>query len=255
MRITRAMAIVLILLALPGCYGRRIYELETRTARQDRRIEALKDSLTYVRHGVAYLDSTVGGASTPLRTDHAMTEGRMDELQTRLEILESLVKENRYQISQINMRRGRPAQAAGDTAEAPPDTTMLQASVATHIYETAYVDFVKGNFQSAIRGFSEFVKRYPMTDFSDDAQYMIGQSFFVLGDYPNAITEFRKVLDGYPQGDKVPGAMYKLALCYLEIDDAGTAREYFKILVNRYPAAAEARQAEERLQELPPEPE
>jgi tol-pal system protein YbgF len=127
--------------------------------------------------------------------------------------------------------------------------------VATHIYETAYVDYVKGNFQSAIMGFKDFVRRYPMTDFSDDAQFMIGESFFVLEDYPNAIVEFRKVLDDYPSGDKVPAAMYKLALCYLRIEDVDTAREYFKILVNRYPTASESRQAEAMLETLPPEPE
>ena len=154
------------------------------------------------------------------------------------------------------MRR-EPHPAGGDSGptpggQAPPDTSMLQASVATHLYETAYVDFVKGNFQSAISGFRDFVKRFPMTDFSDDAQFMIAQSFFVLGEYTNAVTEFRRVLDDYPSGDKVPEAMYKLGLSYLELDDTETAREYFKILVTRYPTAVETKQAQEMLESLPP---
>jgi tol-pal system protein YbgF len=248
--------VALCILILPGCYGKRIYEIESRLEDHDRDLAGIEDSLEQVSGSIAHLDSTVGPKSAPLRSTRAISESRIDELQTRLEILEALVKENRYRIAQISMRR-EPLPGGQDAGrvpggQAPADTSMLQASVATHLYETAYVDFVKGNFQSAISGFRDFVKRFPMTDFSDDAQFMIAQSFFVLGEYSNAVTEFRKVLDEYPSGDKVPEAMYKLGLSYLELDDTETAREYFKILVTRYPTAVETKQAQEMLDSLPP---
>ena len=242
---------MLILFAVAGCYGRRLYEIESRLDEQERMLWAVRDSVSGVARAVTHLDTTVGDRSAPLRTRRALSESRMDEIQTRLEIIEALVKENRYRISQLSMLRGTQARTA-DTAQVYAETPTPEASVARHIYDTAYVDFVKGNFQSAIVGFRDFVKRFPMTDFSDDAQFMIAQSFFVLGDYPNAITEFRKVLDDHPSGDRVPAAMYKLGLCYLEVDDVETAREYFKILVARYPTAVETRQAESRLDSLPP---
>jgi tol-pal system protein YbgF len=251
-RMVRAASlIVLLILILSGCYGRRLYDIESRLDDLDSNIGAIEDSLTQVAYGVAHLDSTVGDESAPIRTSRARIQSRMDDTQTRLEILEALVKENRYKISQLSMLRG-PRPAARDTARTPQDTSTLEASVARHIYETAYVDFVKGNFQSAIIGFRDFVKRFPMTDFSDDAQFMVAQSFFVLGEYPDAIGEFRKVLDDHPSGDRVPEAMYKLGLCYLKIEDVETAREYFKILVNRYPTAVETKQAQTMLDSLPP---
>jgi tol-pal system protein YbgF len=250
----RLACLLVCIIVVSGCYGRRIYDIETALDHHDRDLDRMEDSLASVAGEVAHLDSTVGRKSAPVRTTRALTETRLDEIQTRLEILEALVKENRYKISQLSMRRGRLPQSP-DSTGAPVDTSMMQASVATHLYETAYVDFVKGNFQSAITGFRDFVRRFPMTDFSDDAQFMIAQSFFVLGEFPNAISEFRKVLDDYPSGDRVPEAMYKLALCYLEIEDSRTAREYFKILVSRYPTAVEAKRAETMLDSLPPEPE
>lgn len=245
---------VICMLALPGCYGKRIYDIESRLDRQGRYLASMEDSLAHLSGAIAHLDSTVGRTSVPVRTDMAVTENRIDELQTRLEILEAVVKENRYRIAQISMRR-EPYTGGVDTLRVPADTSMLKASVATHLYETAYVDFVKGNFQSAISGFREFVKRFPMTDFSDDAQFMIAQSFFVLGEYSNAITEFRRVLDTYPSGDKVPEAMYRLGLCYVEVDDIEIAREYFNLLVTRYPTAVETKQAKDMLDTLPPPPE
>jgi tol-pal system protein YbgF len=242
----------LVVAALPGCYGKRIYEIETRLQRQYREIARLEDSLAYLQAEMTYLDTTFGGKSAPVRTNRAITESRLDEIQTRLEILESQVDENRYKISQMDMRR-TPAHQLADTSGAPADTSMARASVATHLYETAYIDFTKGDFESAITGFRDFVTRFPMTDFSDDAQFMIAQSFYILEDYPKAIVEFRKVLDSYPSGDKVPEAMHRLGHSYLKIDDIETARQYFKILVNRYPGAVEAARAQEMLEALPPE--
>jgi tol-pal system protein YbgF len=137
-----------------------------------------------------------------------------------------------------------------DTMGTAADTSGIEPAIAQNIYETAYVDFVKGDHQRAITGFRDFAGRFPTNDFSDDAQFMIGQSFYALADYANAISEFRKVLDRYPSGDRVPQAMYSLGLAYLKIDDAETAREYFKILAARYPKAPETDRANAMLDSL-----
>lgn len=240
---------------LSGCYGKKIYELEKHAARHERAIAALEDSLFMTRAAIAELDSTVGKESIPYREQRADMGMRVDELQTRIEILEALVKENRYRISQINLRGGPGLQVGpGPGSSASQDSVLAQASLAQHLFETAYVDFTKGDFESAIAGFRDFVGGFPMTDFSDDAQFMIGRSHFLLGDYEDAIAEFRKVLDNYPSGDRVPPAMYNLGLCYVEIEDIETAREYFKLVASRYPTTMEAREAQSMLDTLPPPP-
>ena len=254
-RLWGRLALVAAVVLLGGCYGKQIYELETQAARQQRTIRALEDSLNASRHAISELDSIIGKESVPYRSRRADMGTRVDELQTRVEILESLVKENRYRISQISLRGGPAVQVPGGPgAQAQEDSVLLQASLAQHLFETAYVDYTKGDFESAIAGFKDFVAGFPMTDFSDDAQFMIGRSQFLLGDYENAITEFRRVLDNYPSGDRVPPAMYNLGLCYIEIDDIETAREYFKIVVSRYPTTTEAREAQSMLDSLPPPP-
>lgn len=241
---------LVLLLAMSGCYGKRVYDLEMDMYRREAEISRLQDSLYYLNQAVAHLDTTVGAESAPVRASAATSEARLDEIQTRLEILESVVNENRYKLAQFSLLRASMP-AGGDTASTFADTTMAQVSLATHMYETAYMDFTRGDYISAIDGFRDFVRRFPMTDFSDDAQFMIAQSFYTQRDYPNAIIEFRKVVDSYPSGDKVPEAMYKLGLSYQQIDDLDTARQYFKILVNRYPNSAESKRAQELLEGLP----
>jgi tol-pal system protein YbgF len=242
---------VFCLILMSGCYGKRIYEIETRLYRNERDLSQVQDSLADVSGTVAHLDTTVGSESAPMRASAADAGSRMDELLTRIEILEELVKENRYRIGQVSLMSVAMPQGRDSLSAAQGDTTMAQASVATHIYETAYLDFTRGDFEPAIDGFRDFVRLFPRTEFSDDAQFMIAQAFFTQGDFPNAIIEFRKVLDHYPSGDKVPEAMYKLGLSYLEIDDTATAREYFKILVSRYPGSPESKRAQEMLEDLP----
>jgi len=249
----RRICLIAISIALAsGCYARRIYDIETRQDNLEWRMATLQDSLDSIARTTAHLDSTVGGRSVSTRTTGARMESRMDDIETRLEMLESLVKETRYKVSQMSLKGPRPSvpETSAVAGEEPVDTSVVVSAVAQDIYETAYVDFTKGDFDGAVAGFRDFVSRFPVNDFSDDAQFMTGQSFYARGDYASAIPEYRKVLDRYPSGDRVPQAMYFLGLSYLKIDDPDTAREYFKILSARYPKAAEGDRAKAMLDSL-----
>jgi tol-pal system protein YbgF len=246
-RSPRILAAAVCILLVSGCYARRLHDVEARLDSHDWRLATLRDSIEAVSADVAHLDSVAGDQSVPMRTTGARMESRMDELETRLEMLESTVKDTRYRVSQMSVRR---PSGASDSMAAEPDTSTVIPSIAQSIYESAYMDFAKGDFESAIGGFRDFVTRFPVNDFSDDAQLMIGQSYMGRGDYPGAITELRKVLDRYPSADRVPQAMYSLGQAYLKIDDVVTAREYFKILVARYPKAGEAGRAMTMLDSL-----
>jgi len=240
--------VALCALVASGCYSKRIYDLEARADESDWRLASLRDSLATTGAKVDHLDTLVGDKSAPLRSSGARIESRIDDLETRIEMLESMVKESRFKQSQTSMGTSRPLDP--DTAAVAPDTASVPSGLAQNIYENAYVDFVKADYQSAITGFRDFVSRFPTNDFSDDAQFMIGQAYWGLGDSAGAIKEYRRVLDRYPSGDRVPQAMYSLGLCYLKVGDRETAEEYFKILESRYPKAPEAGRAKAVLDSL-----
>lgn len=228
---------------LSGCYGRKIYEMETILDIQERQIRSIQDTLSILAREVAYFDSIVGRSSTPFRAEKAKLETKIQDLETRIEMLESSVKENR---SIFSSGRGGRVSESGLSTESP-DTSASSSAMAIHLYQVAYGDFVKGNFQSAISSFRDFINRFPENSLSDDAQFMIGQSFIALGQYQQAIQELRLVVDNYPLGDRVPEAIFKLAICYEEMGDVETAKSYLQILVNRYPGTIESKQAQEKL--------
>jgi len=104
-------------------------------------------------------------------------------------------------------------------------------------------------YDKAIQQFRNFQRKYPNSDMADDAQYLIGESYFAQKDYNRAILEFNDVLK-YRRGDKIPAALLRQAQAFLEIGDRTDARLILQKLVNDYPNSEQAREAKDRLQTL-----
>ncbi len=104
-------------------------------------------------------------------------------------------------------------------------------------------------YDKAIQQFRNFQRKYPNSDMADDAQYLIGESYFNQKDYNRAILEFNDVLK-YRRGDKVPAALLRQAQAFLEIGDRTDARLILQKLINDYPNSEQAKEAKDRLQTL-----
>ncbi|MBD3237268.1 MAG: tol-pal system protein YbgF, partial [Candidatus Eisenbacteria bacterium] len=143
---------------------------------------------------------------------------------------------------------GEPAQAAeaGAPEARPPDPP----EEGVRLYEVAYEDLKRGNYQLALINLRAFLDRHPETNLADNAQYWIGEAYYAQGQFEVAIEEFRTVVDEHPGEDKEPAAYYKIALSFESLDDASTARRYLEFLIERFPQTREARLARERLARL-----
>jgi len=133
------------------------------------------------------------------------------------------------------------------------DTTTINKSSADpdELYNTAYLDYTRGNYDAAIEGFKSYLKYFPDTELSDNAQYWIGECYYSKKLYPDAILEFEKVTTDYPQGNKVISAIYKIGLAYESLGENKKAKEYYKKVFDIYPNAPEAKLARERFNSLP----
>lgn len=117
------------------------------------------------------------------------------------------------------------------------------------LYDTAYLDITRGNYDLAVMGFGEFIKNYPQHSLADNAQYWIGEAYYAQNKFSQALSEFQKVVDQYPQQDKVPAALYKIGLCYQKMGKKTEAAEAFRKLITKYPKSNEAALAREQLKE------
>jgi tol-pal system protein YbgF len=120
----------------------------------------------------------------------------------------------------------------------------------SELYNDAYQTYQKGDMEEARRRFEVFLKHYPNTSFSDNAQFWIGETYFAKKDYEKAILEYEKVMAKYPEGDKVPAALLKQAFAFLELGDRPNGRNLLRRVIDRYPQSEQAEIARKRLEAI-----
>jgi tol-pal system protein YbgF len=185
-----------------------------------------------------------------------------EEMESRLRILEERRKTQEEKIKEIEDRlRGVNGKTAGSTSK-PMESERLASTkeiptelkgVSTgmgDLYKDAYETFHKGNLEGARRKFEAFLKQYPNTELSDNAQFWIGETYFLKKDFERAILEYEKAMVKYPEGDKIPAALFKQALAFLELGDKANTRNLLKRVIAKYPHSEQAEMAKKKLETI-----
>jgi len=118
------------------------------------------------------------------------------------------------------------------------------------IYNMAYADYLKGNFQLAIDGFKIYVDNFAQSPFADNALYWIGECHFSQEEYEEAIGWFNELILTFPLGDKIPAAYLKKGISLMNLERKEEALSVFKLLVSKYPLEEETKIAQEKIKEL-----
>lgn len=130
-------------------------------------------------------------------------------------------------------------------APPPPDPAARQRD-----YERAFETLKAGKYTDAIAEFQTFVAKYPAGDFSDNAQYWLGEAHYVNRDYAAARESFRTLVKDFPQSGKVADAQLKLAFIEYENQQFAKARSLLNEVVKQYPETSVAKMAEKRLERM-----
>ncbi len=135
---------------------------------------------------------------------------------------------------------------AGEGAEgAEPGGAPVPAP--RELYSQAYADFARGNYDLAIQGFTEYMKYYPDTDFTDNAQYWIGECLYGKKEYAEAIEAWNTLFRDHPSSDKLPDGRVKKGMALERLGRRSQALVEYRYVVDRYPTSPAARIARERL--------
>lgn len=129
--------------------------------------------------------------------------------------------------------------------QAAIDPVQVQAD-----YQTAF-DLLKGSqYEMAIQSFRAFLTNYPESNYSDNAQYWLGEAFYVMRRFEQALEEYNTLVTNYPQSQKYTHALLKIGYSYHELGQIDKAREYLQSLLQKYPGTTASRLAEERLKKI-----
>jgi tol-pal system protein YbgF len=135
-------------------------------------------------------------------------------------------------------------------AEQKPPVVPSTSLSPQEVYNTAYADYLKGNFDLATEGFKIYRDNFPDSPLADNALYWIGECLFSQRKFSEAIDEFNDLILNYPQGDKIAAAYLKKGLSLAELRRKDEALVVFKLLVSKYPLEEEARIGQEKIKEL-----
>ena len=120
----------------------------------------------------------------------------------------------------------------------------------TRLYETARADYFAGQWTSAINGFDAFLRAFPRSEQSDDAQFHIGETHYAQNAWTEAIAAYNQVIQNYPGTNAVPDALYKRGLAEEHLGEMEAARISWEAVADNFPDSDAGRLARQNLDRL-----
>jgi len=167
------------------------------------------------------------------------------------------IKDQQERLSEILDRlrtqaSGPSPQSPGATPNVPgnPGLTPTPAPPAIpprDLYQQAYSDFARKNYDLSIQGFQEYLRLYRDTDLADNAAYWIGECLQAQGKYEDAVAAFNALLRDFTDSDKIPDARYKKGVALEALGRRSQAILEYRFVVERFPNSPAARLAREKL--------
>lgn len=222
------------------------------------RLETLQTETRTLSTGVEEYKEYLKRPSKEVDRVKADVEGRLKILDERGKTLEEKNKaheeKNKAQEDKIKELEGRlkelEGKAIGPVSKEVPAELKGVSTGMGDLYKDAYETLHRGDLEGARRKFEAFLKQYPNTELSDNAQFWIGETYYKKKDFERAILEYEKAIVKYPEGDKIPAALFKQGLAFLELGDKTNTRNLLKRVIEKYPHSDEAELAKKKLETI-----
>ncbi|MCK9230852.1 MAG: tol-pal system protein YbgF [Syntrophales bacterium] len=133
---------------------------------------------------------------------------------------------------------------------APEITAVDRPRDSEALYARAYGLFKDGKYKESREGFREFLELFPDTEYSGNARFWIGESYYFEGKYEEAILEYQKVIQDYPQGSRISHALLKQALSFDKLGETASAKLLLQRVVRDFPGTTSAESARAKLLEI-----
>ena len=208
---------------------------ETQASLQKSQAEMRAD-ITELRDGIQSLKGITEG----LKKDIAALREKLDNVSLKINFIENFLEIGKRENHSESDKAGKIA----------AKNAMKGKTEKESAYALAYETFKEGKHEKARGEFQNFLKQYPDSEYSDNAQFWIGESFYFENKYEKAILEYEKVVKNYPKGSKVPYALLKQGLSFLNLGDKSSARLILQQIIKEYPNTNQARIARAKLVEI-----
>ncbi|MDD4862232.1 MAG: tol-pal system protein YbgF [Smithellaceae bacterium] len=228
--------------------------------RVDARVSALQKEQAKTAEDLSSLRKTqanTGANFSELRDQVQQLRGQIETL--KKETSRDPKKDNEYQekIDKLSLKINfienfleigkKDSAADGDGSASGKEPTGKQGKAS--LYAAAYQTFKNGHYTKAREAFQDFLEKYPTGEYSDNAQFWIGECYFFEKQYDKAILEYEKVTKKFPSSNKVPYALLKQGISFQNLGDKISAKLLLQQVIKDYPNTSQARIARSKLAE------
>jgi len=226
----------------------RFETLQTETRTLSTGVEEYKEYLKRPSKEVDRVKADVEGRLKFLEERGKFFEEKSRGQEEKIKELEGHLMGLEGKISEVALKQAEQEKLIS-TKETPAELKGVSAGMGD-LYKEAYEIFHRGDLEGARRKFEAFLKQYPNTELSDNAQFWIGETYYLKKDFERAILEYEKAIVKYPEGDKIPAALLKQAFAFLELGDKTNARNLLKRVVEKYPNSDQTEIAKKKLETI-----
>jgi tol-pal system protein YbgF len=117
-------------------------------------------------------------------------------------------------------------------------------------YQAAFAFLKEQRYELSVMAFQQFLISYPDSQFANNAQYWLAESYYVRQNFDVALVEFEKLIKNYTTSRKVSDALLKVGYCNYELKRWNAARYALVRVQTDYPDTTAARLAEQRLKRM-----
>jgi len=148
-----------------------------------------------------------------------------------------------------------PMETASDVValeqpEAQSQAAPVSAADEKADYDRAFQALKELRYADAAEEFQSFLEKYPNSEYADNAQYWLGESYYVTRNYDIALTAFQTLIKRFPDSSKSPDALLKIGYTHYELKQWDSARAALTQVQEQYPDTTLSRLAENRLRSM-----
>lgn len=185
---------------------------------------------------------------TSLSTESVTTAGASGRFQPAEPVVRDEIPEDR---PEVRPELNTPSSV---TAIATPDTQaremVLSPEAEKELYDLAFQSLKDLKYADAAEQFLDFLGKYPNSDYADNAQYWLGESYYVTRNYDIALEAFQGLLASYPDSPKIADGLLKIGYTHYELKQWDQARAALSQVQEQYPDTTLARLAGSRLRTM-----
>jgi len=254
MLILRALFLLSLCLVIPAQAGllddtearKQIQKLEARIQKFEAQVLKLEDLLRLQTRSMLDLQSQIEEKNSAIRNLRGQTEEVAHGLQNADKRQKDFYVDLDTRLRQLEMATEKVAEA-----ESPPDQNLISddpfnPAPENRAYETAYGLFKSASYAEAALSFQDFLKKYPDSVYTPNAEFLLGNVYFEMKSYRSALDTYQALLKNFPSS-RPSDVLYGVARSQQALKLTSSAQKTLKQIVAKYPSTAAAAKAKKQL--------